>query len=248
MTDLGRNGTGTIERIHKILARAGIASRRHAEELIRQGRVEVNGERAVIGQRADPVRDRITVDGKPVRIERKVYYALYKPKCVVTTMGEEHGQKTIAHLPGIKVLKERVFPVGRLDKDAEGLLLLTNDGDFANRISHPRYEIAKEYHVQLDRPFEDSENLLKGVMIDGWRVEVGNLRCRETRVVLSIHEGRKHIVKRVFEKLGYDVRDLKRTRIGSVRLGKLKPGELRPLGRDELKMNGERIPRGSPIG
>jgi len=226
-----------MERVHKVLARSGVSSRRHAEELIRQGRVEVNGERAAIGQQVDPSRDRITVDGKLVRIERKVYYAFYKPKNVVTTMGGEHGQRTIAHLPGIRGLKERVFPVGRLDKDAEGLLILTNDGDFTNRMSHPRFEISKEYHAKLDRSFEDAENLRRGIVIDARRVEVGEVRFRENEVVLSIHEGRKHIVKRVFEKLGYRVRELKRTRIGPVLLGRLKPGELRPLSREEKNMS-----------
>lgn len=227
-----------MERVHKILARAGVASRRKAEEMIREGRVRINGELAVIGQSADPARDEITLDGRPVRIERKVYYAFYKPRGVVTTMGEEHGQKTVARLPQIRELKERVFPVGRLDKDAEGLLILTNDGDLANALSHPRHEIRKEYRVSLDRPFRSLHELQKGVEIDRRRVEVSDIRSEAGDVVLSIHEGRKHIVKRLFEELGYRVTALKRTRVGPIRLGRLKPGELRVLCREDFDPGG----------
>jgi pseudouridine synthase len=227
-----------MERIHKILARAGVASRRKAEGMIREGRVRINGEIAVIGQSADPARDEITLDGRPVRIERKVYYAFYKPRGVVTTMGEEHGQETVARLPQIRELKERVFPVGRLDKDAEGLLILTNDGDLANALSHPRHEIRKEYRVSLDRPFRSRHELLKGVEIDRRRVEVSEIRHNAGDVFLSIHEGRKHIVKRLFEELGYRVTALKRTRVGPIRLGRLKPGELRALCREDFDPGG----------
>ncbi len=227
-----------MERIHKILARAGVASRRKAEGMIREGRVRINGELAVVGQSADPARDEITLDGRPVRIERKVYYAFYKPRGVVTTMGEEHGQETVARLPQIRELKERIFPVGRLDKDAEGLLILTNDGDLANALSHPRHEIRKEYRVSLDRPFRSLHELQKGVEIDRRRVEVSDIRNEAGDVVLSIHEGRKHIVKRLFEELGYRVTALKRTRVGPIRLGRLKPGELRVLCREDFDPGG----------
>jgi len=224
-----------LERLQKIIARAGISSRRGAEELIRQGRVHVNGRPAAIGASADPERDRITVDGVPVRSGRLVYYALYKPKGVVTTMGDEHGKRTVAGLAGVKRLKERVFPVGRLDCDAEGLLILTNDGDLANRIAHPRYGVTKTYRVLLDRTFEDVERLERGVVVEGRRVSIRAFRCRGNEVVITIHEGRTHIVKRLFRKLGYTVRSLKRTRIGRVRLGGLAPGGLRPLEREEIE-------------
>ncbi len=223
-----------MERIHKILARAGVASRRKAEEMIREGRVRVDGEIAVIGQSADPARNEITLDDVPIQIERKVYYAFYKPKGVVTTMGEEHGQETVARLPQIRELGERVFPVGRLDKNAEGLLILTNDGELANALSHPRHEVSKEYRVTLDRPFKRRDTLRKGVEIDGRRVAVSGVRCEAREVVLRIHEGRKHIVKRLFEKLGYRVTMLKRTRFGPIRLGKLEPGELMALCREDF--------------
>jgi 23S rRNA pseudouridine2605 synthase len=224
-----------LERLQKIIARAGISSRRGAEELIRQGRVHVNGRPAAIGAKADPERDRITVDGVPVRSGRLVYYALYKPRGVVTTMGDEHGRRTVAGLAGVRRLEERVFPVGRLDCDAEGLLILTNDGDLANRIAHPRHGVTKTYRVLLDRAFEDVERLERGVVIEGKRVDVRNFRCRGREVVLTIHEGRNHIVKRLFRKLGYTVRSLKRTRIGRIDLGRLAPGGLRSLEREEIE-------------
>ena len=221
-------------RLQKVLAAAGIASRRHAEELIKDGRVTVNGRRATIGQCVNPVLDVILVDGTEVREERKVYYAFYKPKGVVTTMGEEHGGRTVAHLLGDMRLEERVFPVGRLDADAEGLLILTNDGDMANMISHPRYETIKEYEVLLDRPFEAEERLRRGVLVDGRRVDVDLVRCDDSRVTLRIHEGRNHIVKRLLKKTGYTVKGLKRTRIGPLSLGDLSPGALREISRKEL--------------
>ena len=223
-----------MERLHKILARAGIASRRKAEELIREGRVVVNGGIAVIGQSADPGKDEIVVDGRPIRIERKVYYAFYKPKDVVTTMGEEHGLKTVGRLPQIRKIEERVFPVGRLDRDAEGLLILTNDGELANALSHPRHEVTKEYRVVLDRPFRNPEMLKKGVKVEGKLVEISGVRCRSKEVVLSIHEGRTHIVKRLFEELGYRVTALRRIRIGPIRLGNLRSGELQKLRRNDF--------------
>ena len=223
-----------MERIHKILARAGVASRRKAEDLIRQGRVKVDGETAMVGQSADPERQEITVDGRPVRLEPPVYFAFYKPRGVVTTMGDEHGQETIGRLPRIKAIERRVFPVGRLDKDAEGLLILTNDGELANGLSHPRHGITKEYRVALDRPFADPERLKQGVEVDGRWVEVSGVRLQDGGVVLSIHEGRKHIVKRLFETLGYRVTALKRTRIGPIRLGRLRPGEIRELSREDF--------------
>ena len=234
MDEMKEEKKESAQRIQKVLAAAGIASRRHAEELIRQGRVTVNGKRASIGQRVDLLRDVISVDGTEVREERKVYYAFYKPKEIVTTMGEEHGRKTIAHLLRSFGLKERVFPIGRLDADAEGLLILTNDGEITNRISHPRYETSKEYEALLDRPLEDEAGLRSGVVIDGRRVDIDLIRNDNARVTLRIHEGRKHVVKRIFIKLGHRVKELKRTRIGPISLGDLKPGELKEISREEL--------------
>jgi 23S rRNA pseudouridine2605 synthase len=216
-----------MERIQKILAQAGIASRRKCEDLIKQGRVRMNGKLAEIGQSASE-KDKITVDDRPVKFESKSYYALNKPKGYVTTMGEEHGAKTVQDL--LKT-KERVYPTGRLDKDAEGLLVFTNDGEWANILMHPRYEITKEYKVELDKPFEGS---LNNVTIEGRRVKIDTPLVKEKNVTLTIHEGRKHIVKKIFQQQGYRVLRLLRTRVGPIKLGRLKPGEKRALTTQEI--------------
>jgi pseudouridine synthase len=216
------------QRIQKIIAQAGIASRRKAEGLVVKGRVLVNGKIAVLGQKADAEKDRIVVNGNLISVEKKVYIMLNKPKWFVVTVSETHGMKTVFDL--VKV-PERVFPVGRLDKHTEGLLLLTNDGDFANRLTHPRYEVQKEYFVVLDKPLSESamEKLAAGVTIDDRRVKLSRLDVSGKEVLLRIHEGRKHIVRRLFEKLGFSVQRLVRTRIGSLELGSLKPGKWRIL-------------------
>jgi len=222
-----------LERIQKIMAAAGVASRRKCEFLIEQGRVKVNGVVAKLGQKADAEKDSILVDSKRLELEQKAYILLNKPKGYVTTVSEQWGMPTALEL--VKV-KQRVFPVGRLDIDAEGLVFLTNDGELANRIAHPRYETKKTYAAKLSRQFVDFERLKKGVFIDGRLVKVGNARkLKENWVELTIHEGRKHIVKRIFEKLGYKVIGLKRTAIGSLKLEELKPGEWRFLAKKEIE-------------
>ncbi len=216
-------------RLQKILAQAGIASRRKCEDLIVQGRVEVNGKVASIGESADPDKDRISVDGKSVKLEKKVYLMLNKPKGFVTSVSEKHGMKTVM---GLISVKEKVFPVGRLDKNSEGLLIFTNDGELANRLIHPRYGVEKEYEATLDRPFDKR---LKRVNIDDCPVNVVNYRVKGNRVVLIIHEGRKHIVRRLFTKLGFSVVRLVRTRMSSLKLGNLPVGKFRNLTRDEVR-------------
>lgn len=222
------------QRIQKILAQAGIASRRKAEELISKGRVLVNGIVAKLGQKADPDKDKIVVNGRPVVLEKKVYIMLNKPKGFVATVSEAHGMKTVLDI--VKV-PQRVFPVGRLDKNTEGLLLLTNDGDFANRLTHPRYEVVKEYFAILDKPLSEQamEKLAAGVTIDDRKVKLSRLDVAGREVVLRIHEGRKHIVRLLFEKLGFFVVRLVRTRIGKLELGDLKSGKWRMLTLSEVK-------------
>lgn len=222
------------QRIQKILAQAGIASRRKAENFIVNGRVRVNGKVAVIGQKADPEKDKIVVNGRPVSVEKKVYIMLNKPKWFVTTVSEHHGMKTVMDLVRVP---ERVFPVGRLDKHTEGLLLLTNDGDFANRLTHPKFEVLKEYFAVLDRPLSEEamERLERGVVIDDRKVRLLGLEVAGKEVVVRIHEGRKHIVRLLFEKLGRTVEKLVRTRIGSIELANLKPGKWRVLTPAELR-------------
>lgn len=213
------------------MAEAGIASRRKCEEIIKQGRVMVNGQVAKLGDSADS-KDRITVDNKPLKQQEKIYIMLNKPIGFVTTVSEQHGMKTVMKL--IK-LKERLFPVGRLDKNTEGLLLITNDGELANKLTHPKYKVWKKYEIWLSRPFKHAEKLKKGIVIDRVKVTAKIKSIRGTTVILEIHEGRKHIVRKMFGKLGYNVTKLRRTQIGPLKLGKLGKGTWRYLKKYELR-------------
>jgi len=226
---------GSKIRIQKIIANAGISSRREAEKMILEGLVTINGKVVKeLGTQVDPEQCHIKVRGKLIRPQtRKITLALHKPSGVVTTLHDPEGRPTVTSL--LRGVRERVVPVGRLDYNSEGLLIMTNDGDLANRIAHPRHGVTKTYRVLLDRAFEDVERLERGVVIEGKRVDVRNFRCRGREVVLTIHEGRNHIVKRLFRKLGYTVRSLKRTRIGRIDLGRLAPGGLRSLEREEIE-------------
>ncbi|HIQ02015.1 MAG TPA: rRNA pseudouridine synthase [Anaerolineales bacterium] len=228
------------ERLQKILARAGFGSRRACEELIRQERVAVNGEIARLGQKADPRRDRITVDGRQIPADRPyTYVALHKPRGVLSDEGDGSGRlqtvRELVPLPG------RLFPVGRLDLRSEGLILLTDDGELAHRLTHPRYEHEKEYHVYVSGHPSD-ETLKKwrgGVFLDGRRTapaDVSVLRRERDRTWLRVilREGRKRQIRRVAAMLGHPVHRLVRVRIGPVRLGDLRPGQWRRLTRREL--------------
>lgn len=222
-----------MQRIQKLLAEAGIASRRKCEELIKQGRVKVNGTTATIGQSADP-KDKITVDNKPIKIEQKITIMLNKPRGYVTTVNEKHGMKTIMDIINVK---ERIFPIGRLDKNSQGLLLLTNDGDLAFKLTHPKHEITKTYIVELDPPLRipDKKKLHKGISIEGRKVQISRVRkLKPHQVLIEIHEGRKHIIRKIFEKLNYKVINLTRTAVGKIRLTNLKPGQWRHLSKEEL--------------
>ena len=231
----------TEERLQKILARAGFGSRRACEELIRQGRVTVNGQVAQIGQKADPDRDRIAVDGSPLRLKKSyTYIALHKPRGILSDEGDGTGRVPMAH--DLLPLSEHLFPVGRLDLRSEGLLLFTDDGELAERLLHPRYEHEKEYHALVEG-VPDEETLRKwrrGVFLDGRKTapaEVSILRREGERTWLRIvlHEGRKRQIRRVAAMLGHPVHRLIRVRIGPVRLGNLKPGEWRRLTERELR-------------
>ena len=222
------------ERLQKVLARAGFGSRRACEELIARGRVTVNGRVARLGDRVDPSRDVVEVDGSKVNLDPNVrYFALYKPVGVVTTLRDPRGRPDLRDLlpPG-----PRVYPVGRLDRDSEGLLLLTNDGELANRVMHPRYGVEKEYLVEVEgEPTERTARALER----GVELEDGVARALSARVVgrrpgrgalrVVMVEGRKREVRRMLEALGFPVRRLVRLRVGPVRLGRLRPGQVRPL-------------------
>jgi len=219
------------ERVQKILAHAGIASRRRCEELISAGKVKVNGKVIKLGDKAGP-KDTITVNNKKIRTENKLYIMLNKPKGVLSTVSDPHGRRTVVDL--IKV-KERIFPVGRLDKDAQGLMILTNDGEFANKVIHPRYGKKKTYEVNLHRELseENLKKLKKGLKIEGKPVIPSHISGKK-KIILTITEGRKHIVKRLFERLGYKVRKLKRTKIGTLSLDTLPSGRWRFLTEREI--------------
>jgi 23S rRNA pseudouridine2605 synthase len=227
------------ERLQKILARAGLGSRRACEELIRQGRVSVNGQIANLGQRADPKRDRIAVDQQPVRSKQeRTYIALYKPPGVVSTARDTRGRPTVVDLVESAA---RLYPVGRLDLDSAGLVLLTNDGELAQLLMHPRYEHSKTYQVRVaGRPREQTlRQWREGVMLDDRRTAPANVtvlrRERDgTWLELVLREGRKRQIRRVAELLGHPVQELVRVRIGPLHLGGLKPGEWRHLSAQEV--------------
>lgn len=228
------------QRLQKVLAAQGVASRRKAEEMIRAGRVMVDG--VVVrdlGTKVDPERQEIRVDGKPLVTQRRRVILLNKPVGYITTVQDEHGRKTVLDL--VKV-PERVVPVGRLDRDSAGLLLLTNDGDLLYRITHPRFELEKEYEVLVDGfpPPEVVELLRRGVPVEGRPVMIRRLEAIGTRQEgtvyrVVIHEGRNRIIRRVFECVGYPVLRLTRVRIGPLQLGDLVPGSWRDLTPSEIE-------------
>jgi len=228
------------ERLQRVLARAGYGSRRSCEELIVKGRVTLNGTLATLGDRADPLEDEVRVDGLEVNLDPNVkYYALHKPAGIVTTMRDPQGRPDIrAFLPEEG---PRVFPVGRLDRDTEGLLLLTNDGDLANALTHPRFGVEKEYLAEVDGVPTPKH---VGRLRRGVDLEDGHARAKSARVAgrsgdrgavrLVMTEGRKREVRRLLAAVGLPVMRLVRVRVGAVRLGDLSPGERRELTHDEV--------------
>lgn len=230
-------------RLNKFIADAGLASRRKADELIENGEVQVNGKRVYeLGRKVDPRNDRITVKGKPVQREpEKLYLMFNKPVRVVTTNSDPLGRPTISDY--IRRSPVRLFPVGRLDWDSEGLLLLTNDGEFAQKVSHPKNDISKTYLVKVDgQPSaEHLRKLLRGVSIIGGRARAKHVeviergRAKYAWLKIIITEGRNRQIRQMMEKIGFDVLKLQRVAIGQLRLGKLKRGELQVLTPTDLK-------------
>ncbi|MBO0824677.1 MAG: rRNA pseudouridine synthase [Actinobacteria bacterium] len=228
-------------RLQKVLAAAGVGSRRHCEELIGAGRVEVDGEIVRrFGARVDPQHQIIRVDGKriPAR-EDLVYLALNKPVGVLTAMSDSRGRKTMADL--LPTSTERLFHVGRLDYDTEGLMLLTNDGELAHRLAHPRFGVAKTYLADVSGPVprDLGRQLLTGVDLDDGVASADRFRVVEqvggrALVEITLHEGRKHIVKRMLAAVGHPVARLVRTQVGPVTLGSLRPGATRNLSAKEV--------------
>lgn len=225
------------ERLQKVLAATGYGSRRVSEELIAAGRVTVNGEVAILGRRVDPDADRVEVDGVPIGVRPGlVYYLVNKPIGVVTTASDTHGRPTVVQLVPDR---PRVFSVGRLDVDTEGLLLMTNDGQLANRIAHPSHGVDKEYLVVVGAGAVSAGGLRalrEGVELDDGRTSPARVAQPEPGVLrLVIHEGRNRQVRRMCEAIGHPVERLVRTRIGPISDRTLKPGEWRELTIDEWK-------------
>lgn len=227
-------------RLQKYLSQCAVASRRKSEKLILSGKVKVNGKVAGLGDKINPKKDTVTVSGKKIVSSKKHYYImLHKPRGYITTMEDEMGRKCVAEL--VKDVGARVYPVGRLDRDSEGLLLMTNDGDFANHLTHPSKHVPKTYRVTV-RPDVNEDQLFsfnEGIVIDGKRTapaEAHIIDKSENRVVLEIilHEGRNRQIRRMCEELGLEVARLKRTHIGSIKLGMLPQGKWRNLTEDEV--------------
>ncbi|WP_148574821.1 pseudouridine synthase [Nocardioides caldifontis] len=238
--DLPVDDDGLV-RLQKLLAQSGVASRRKCEELMLDGQVEVDGEVVTrLGTKVDPRTAVIRVAGKRLPpVSPHVYLVLNKPRGVVSTMSDPQGRRTLGDLVADR--PERLFHVGRLDTDTEGLILLTNDGDFAQRVAHPSYELDKTYVAEVDGVVERAtvRRLKDGVELEDGPVEVHRCRVvsatdKRSIVELTIHEGRNRIVRRLLEHVGHPVRRLTRTAIGPVQLRRLKAGQLRELTRDEL--------------
>ena len=224
------------ERLQKILSARGVASRRAAETMIEEGRVTVNGMVALLGQTADPENDEIMVDGRPLpSVKEYVYILLHKPRGYVTTLSDEKGRKTAAEL--VADCGVRVYPVGRLDMDSEGLLLFTNDGDFANKLMHPKHEVQKAYLAWVQNFSEESVARLKQpISLDGYTIRAPKVRVVKPGMMeITIHEGRNRQVRRMCEAAGMQVTRLKRVREGKLALGDLPLGKWRYLTEEEVK-------------
>jgi 23S rRNA pseudouridine2605 synthase len=246
-----------LVRLNKLLSQSGVASRRAADELIRQGRVTLNGQIvSALGTKADPDRDDVKVDGRRLKaVPVRRYLLLNKPRNTVSTRSDPQGRPTVVDLVARAGIGGYFYPVGRLDFDSEGLLILTNDGEFAERVTHPRYEVDRTYEALVEgAPDErDLERLRRGVMIDGRRTlpaKVRRLRVVQSRagertlLEIVIREGRHRQVRRMCDAIAHPVERLRRTRIGTITSQGLGPGELRDLTAAELRaLTGSRAPR-----
>ena len=229
-------------RLNKFLSSSGVASRRKCDELILEGKVEVNGKVVnTLGIKIDEKKDKVKVGGKVINLPSSfVYIKLNKPKGYACTASDEKGRKTIYDLVECE---ERLFSIGRLDYDTEGLIILTNDGNFANQVAHPRYKMEKEYRVTVEGEIKESELAVmrKGVVVEGQRMPAARVEWLSfengfTKLSVIIDEGQNRQIRRMFEAIGHQIKLLKRVRIGEVRLGGLKRGEYRDLTEAELNL------------
>ena len=232
-----------MERLQKVMAAAGVASRRASEKLIQSGRVQVNGETVTeLGTKVSR-HDKVEVDGVPIHWEPHVYYLLNKPRGVISSAHDDKGRKTVVDILREDEVEERIYPVGRLDYDTTGILLLTNDGALANKLMHPRFEVAKTYVAKVKGIIQNDElkRLRLGVRVDGRKTKPAKTRLKEvdrhhqtSLVQLTIHEGRYHQVKRMFEAVGHPVIKLHRETYGFLNLQGLQSGEFRELRPEEV--------------
>lgn len=228
-------------RLQKHLSECGVASRRKAEELIELGKVRINGRVAVLGAKVDPKRDKVTVSGKNVVANtEKMYIMLHKPRGYVTTTKDELDRKCVTDL--VKDAGVKLFPVGRLDRNSEGLLIMTNDGNFANSLTHPSAQVNKTYRVTVKGDLVDEKliKLREGIILDGRKtlpcdVFVAERKADRTVLIFIIHEGRNRQIRRMCEEVDLEVMRLKRTEIAGVKLGMLPQGKWRPLNEREMR-------------
>lgn len=228
-------------RLSKFLARAGVGSRRQVDELIEQGRVSVNGRQAVLGQRIIPGKDEVCLDDRPVkRKEDYVYVMLHKPEGYLSSCSDPFGRPIVLSL--LSGVSQRVFPVGRLDMDSEGLLILTNDGDLTYLLTHPKHGVVKEYVVEVagKRDNRKIARLLSGIIVEGKKARADYARFLDgqseaLRVLIGVHEGRKHLVRHLCQGVGYPVKRLIRTRVGPLALFGLDKGKWRYLTENEVQ-------------
>jgi len=237
-----KNPPASAERLQKILSKAGITSRRKAEEWIKAGRVTVNGKTAEIGMKAVLGKDQITVDGSPIGdSERKIYIKLHKPRGYITALSDDRNRPTVIEL--ITGVSERIYPIGRLDYDSEGVLLLTNDGDLTHALTHPSYQIPRTYHVKVrGTPAQDKiKLLLEGVRLDDGiakaiHVErIGATKAGHAWLEMILAEGRNREIRRMCEAVGHPVSRLKRIKYAHIHVEDLRPGEFKELSQSDVK-------------
>lgn len=223
-------------RLQKFISQAGVASRRHAEALIKAGQVKVNGQVVTkLGSKVDPDQDKVYVQGKRIHIEKKMYLAFYKPKRCLTTRNDPRKRKTVYDFLPEKY-KNTVWPIGRLDFNTEGLLLLTNDGELTQKLSHPSFEHEKEYEVLVDREVSEGKliKLKSGITLGEKITSPAKIKTDGKKIYITIHEGINRQVRRMFGALSITVRNLKRIRVGKYKLKDLNPGEYKEIKKDEL--------------
>ncbi len=231
----------TLERLQKVIAKSGLTSRRKAERLIEEGRVKVNHQVVTtLGTKVSPT-DKIEVDEIPIHKEKKVYFVLHKPRGYISSVKDEKDRETVIDL--LPEVEERIFPIGRLDYTSSGILLLTNDGEFAHLLMHPKHEIEKVYIVKVKGiPSKDLlTSLIKGVKDEGELLSINSFRIissdkkKQSMVVeFRLHEGKNRHLRRMMEHIGYPILKLRREKFGHIQLGKLQPGQYRPLTRNEI--------------